>query len=90
MMRYFSIILLSFQSVFATDSSPTPLKLSPFPNGLQYKSPTPEPTNSGNPLLSNTRRIPSNPKASRPPVRAGGGATGGGGVGSLKAPVGTF
>jgi hypothetical protein len=40
--------------------------------------------------LSNTRRIPNTPKSARPPVKAGGAANNGGGVGSLKAPVGNF
>jgi hypothetical protein len=85
----FLICLTNSSSAFATESSPAPLKLSPFPNGLEYK-PAPEPSNTGNPLLSNTKRIPQKPKAAKPPIGARGAANNYGSVGVLKAPVGTF
>ena len=90
MLRFFCIVyVMSFSSAFAAESTPAPLKLSPFLNGLEYK-PALEPSNTGNPLLSNTKRVPQKPKAAKPPIGARGAANNYGSVGVLKAPVGNF
>jgi hypothetical protein len=91
-LKCLAILITTTSLAWAAESSPTPqaLILSPFPNGLEYRA-SPEPSNSANPLLSDTRHVPSARKSPKASLGVRGGANNSGGaVGVLKKTVGTF